>query len=167
MPSKFPPKKIKTDASYLVKPRLKLDWSEYQKAIFKNIATDTGHLIIEAYAGSAKTTSIIESFRYIPKGKKSIALAFNKKIQEELQARAPSYIETFTFHSLGYRAIRQRFGNVVLDDNKVFTLVKEQVADKWDTNLIISVCDTVAFCKYGLLDLPKQISDIIDNFSID
>lgn len=164
--SKFPPKK--PDNSHIHIARPKLDWSPYQKAVFKNIATDEGHLIIEAYAGASKTTTIIESFRYVPKGKKSIALAFNKKIQEELKSRAPSYIETFTFHSLGFRAIKQRFGNVELDDSKVFNLVKTQLGnDSWDIDLITSVCDTVAYCKYGLLDTPDQIGDLIDRFSID
>ena len=163
--SKYPPKR--PDTSYIVKPRLKLDWSVYQKAVFKNIALDDGHLIIEAYAGASKTTTIVESFRYVPRGKKSIALAFNKKIQEELQSRAPSYIETFTFHSLGNRAIKQRFGNVELDDNKVFTLVKGQLDQNTDYDLITNVCDTVAFCKYGLLDTPTQIDNVIDRFGID
>jgi len=165
--SKFPPKKIVTDASFLVKPRLKLDWSPFQKAIFKNIATDEGHLLVEAYAGASKTTSIIESFRYVPKGKKSIALAFNKKIQEELQSRAPSYIETMTFHSLGFRAIKQRFGQVMLDDYKVSNLVKDELGKGCDYDLVTAICDTVAFCKYGLLDTPTQIGDLIDRFNID
>jgi superfamily I DNA/RNA helicase len=163
--SKYPPKK--TDSSYLIKPRLKLDWSPFQKAIFKEVATGDGHIIVEAYAGASKTTTIIESFRYVPKGKKSIALAFNKKIQEELQSRAPSYIETFTFHSLGFRAIKQRFGSVELDDNKVFDLVKSQLKDESNFDLIINICDTVAYCKYGLLDTPDQISNLIDRFGID
>jgi len=146
---------------------VKHNWSEYQKAIFKNIANDDGHLIIEAYAGSAKTTSIIESFKYVPKGKKVLALAFNKKIQEELKSRSPSYIQDiFTFHSLGLRAIKQRFGNVQIDDNKVFNIVKSELKNS-TYDLIISVCDTVAYCKYGLLDSPKDIENIIDNFSID
>ncbi|HEY5268332.1 MAG TPA: ATP-dependent helicase [Candidatus Saccharimonadales bacterium] len=161
--TKFPPKK----PDYIYKPEPKRDWSEQQKAIFKNIAQDEGHLIVEAYAGAAKTTSIIESFKYIPKGKKSIALAFNKKIQEDLQARAPSYIECFTFHSLGFRAIKQRFGQVELDDYKVFNLVKDQLSKDGDYDLITNICDTVAFCKYGLLDTPNQISELIDRFSID
>ena len=81
---------------------------------------------------------------------------------------APYYIETFTFHSLGFRAIKQRFGNVELDDNKVFNLVKAQLGtDTWDIDLITSVCDTVAFCKYGLLDTTDQIGDLMDRFSID
>lgn len=163
--NKFPPKK--KNVPYIKKANPKHNWSEYQKAIFKNIAAGEGHLIIEAYAGAAKTSSIVESFKYIPKGKKSIALAFNKKIQEELQSRAPSYIETFTFHALGLRAIKQRFGPVEMDDYKVFNLVKEQLGRNSDFDLITNVCDTVAFCKYGLIDTPNQISDLIDRFSID
>src|SRR5271167_546946 len=105
--SKFPPKK--PDNSHIIKAPVKHNWSEYQKNIFRNVNKDTGHLIVEAYAGSAKTTSIVESFRYLPKGKKTLALAFNKIIQEELRSRAASYVEVFTFHSLGFRAIKQRF----------------------------------------------------------
>ena len=165
MPSKFPPKK--PDNSYMVKTRVNLNWSPFQKAIFKNVALETGHLIIEARAGSSKTTSIVESFRYIPKGKKSLCLAFNKIIQEELKSRAPSYIDCLTFHSLGFRAIKQRFGNIELDDNKVFDLVKAQLDKDTDYDLIINICDTVAFCKYGLQDTPAQIDKIIDLFGID
>jgi DNA helicase II / ATP-dependent DNA helicase PcrA len=165
MKSKFPPKK--PDNSHVVKydpPRV---WSEYQKNIFRNIGRDTGHLIVEAYAGSAKTSSIIESFKYIPKGKKTLALAFNKIIQEELRSRSPSYIEAITFHSLGFRAIKQRFGTVELDDYKVSNLVKDQLGDSADYDLITNIADTVAFCKYGLQDAPNQIDEIISNFGID
>ena len=158
----------KYDNDCIVKPKSKLIWSSYQKDIFRNIAQDSGHLIIEAYAGASKTTSIIESFRYIPRGKKAIALAFNKKIQQELQSRSPSYITTRTFHSLGLTAIKQRFGaNIEIDDNKVFNIVKDLLGKDAEFDLIVNVCDTVAYCKYGLLDLPRQIKDIIDRFSID
>ena len=159
--------KYKKEQNYTVKA-VNHNWSEYQKAIFKNIAKDEGHLIIEAYAGSAKTTSIIESFKYVPKGKKVLALAFNKKIQEELKARSPSYIQDiFTFHSLGLRAIKQKFGNIQIDDNKVFNIVKSQFKNEANYDLIINICDTVAYCKYGLVDAPSQIEGIIDRFSID
>jgi superfamily I DNA/RNA helicase len=164
MPSKFPPKR--PDNSHLVKARVKLDWSPFQKAIFKDVALGNGHTVVQAYAGSSKTTSIVESFRYLPKGKKTLCLAFNKIIQEELKSRAPSYIDVLTFHSLGLRAIKQRFGNIELDDNKVFDLVKGQLSDP-EYDLITNICDTVAFCKYGLQDTPAQIDKIIDLFGID
>lgn len=159
---KYPPQ------NPIVKGRQKLDWSQYQKDIFQNIATESGHLIVEAYAGSAKTSSIIESLHYIPKGKKTILLAFNKKIQEELKDRAPSYInDILTFHALGFRAIKQRFGNVELDDNKVNSLIRDLLGRRSDPDLVCNLNDTVAFCKYGLLDLPKQIDSLIDEFGID
>lgn len=163
--SKFPPKKPE---QHIFKPAPKLNWSEYQKAIFKDVASGKGHTVVEAYAGSSKTTSIVESFRYVPKGKKTLALAFNKIIQEELKSRAPSYIEVFTFHSLGFRAIKQRFGNTVeLDDYKVFNLIKSQLGDDTDFDLLTNISDTVAFCKYGLQDAPSQIDSIISNYGID
>lgn len=146
-------------------------WSPYQKKIFHDIAKGEGHTIVEARAGSAKTTSIVESFRYLPKGKKTIALAFNKNIQTELQERAPSYVDCLTFHSLGLRAIRQQYKTVEIDDYKVFNIAKEfdecQDGHKLNTDLIFSLCDTVAYCKYGLMDSPSAIDSLISRFGID
>jgi len=145
-----------------------IKWSSYQKEIFRNVATDSGHLIVEAYAGASKTTSIVESFKYIPKGKKTLVLAFNKIIQEELKARAPSYVsDIFTFHSFGLRAIKQRFGPIEIDDYKVKNLLSEQLDKKVDAELIDNLASTIAFCKYTLSDSPKQIDEIIDNYGID
>ena len=162
--SKFPPKK---PAQTLFKAAPKLVWSEYQKNIFRDIARGEGHTIVEAYAGSSKTTSIIESLKYIPRGKKTLVLAFNKIIQEELRSRAPSYVETLTFHSLGLRAIKQRFGAIELDDNKVIDLVRSQLDPDTEFDLIVNIADTVAFCKYGLIDTANGIDRIIDQFGIE
>lgn len=145
----------------------KLIWSQFQKKIFYDIQKGIGHTIVEARAGSAKTTSIVESFKYLPRGKKTIALAFNKKIQKELESRSPSYVECFTFHSLGLRAIKQRFKTVELDDWKVFNIAKEFKECDGHSDLIFSICDTVAFCKYGLIDSPKEIDTLISRFGID
>jgi len=164
MTSKFPPKKPE---QYIFKPAPKHEWNKWQQAIFKNVSSGTGHTIIEAYAGSGKTTTIIESFRYIPRGKKSIALAFNKIIQEELQARAPNFIEKRTFHSIGLQCLKQRFGNIEIDDNKAFNIVKSILDTNTNNDLIVNLCDAIAFCKYGLLDTPSQIDDLIDRFGID
>lgn len=161
---KFPPKKA--DKSHIIKAAPKLNWSSYQKAIFKDINQGTGHTIIEARSGSSKTTSIIESFKYIPKGKKTLALAFNKLIQEELRARAPSYIECFTFHSIGLRAIKQRFATIEIDDYKVQNILKNQLPDP-SFELIDNLSQTIALCKYSLQDSPKQIESIIYNYGID
>lgn len=149
---------------------MKPSWipSKFQEDIFADIASGRdGHLIIEAYAGSGKTSTLIESFKHVPRGKKIIALAFNKIIAEELKERAPSYVQASTFHSLGMRAIRQRYKTVQVDDNKTFKIVQTLVDDEKNYDLVNNICDTVAFCKYGLQDTPAQIEKLIFRFGID
>jgi superfamily I DNA/RNA helicase len=164
--SKFPPKK--PDNSHIVKYDAKRNWSDYQKAIFKDIAHNTDHTVVVARAGSGKTSTIVEGFKYIPKGKKTLMVAFNKIIADELKQRAPSYVDTMTLHSLGYRAIRQNFGNVPVENTKCQTLVSQLIGedrDLWELNQ--SICKCVSLCKAFLVDMPRGINDLIDDFGIE
>lgn len=164
--SKFPPKV--PDNSHIKKHSPQRVWSEFQKNIFRDIAKGTGHTVVIARAGSGKTSTIVEGFKYIPKGTKTLMVAFNKSIAEELRQRAPSYVDTLTLHSLGFRAIKQAFGNtVMLENDKCFTIVKELVDDKWDTELIQSICKCVSLCKGFLVDTPSRIGDLIDRFGLE
>lgn len=163
--SKFPPKK--PDNSHLIKASPKRNWSNYQKNIFKDINTGNDHTVVIARAGSGKTSTIVEGFKYLPRGKKTLMVAFNKSIAEELKQRAPSYVDVMTLHSLGFRAIKQTFGNeVVLDNNKCFTIVKDLI-DDWDVELNQSICKCVSLCKGFLVDAPSKIEDLIDQFGIE
>lgn len=60
--------------------------------------------------GSGKTTTLVESIKYVPNNKKILILAFNKNIQKELANRIQiPRAESLTFHSAGLRAIKQKF----------------------------------------------------------
>lgn len=164
--SKFPPKK--PDTSHLIKASPKRNWSEYQKNIFKDIAKGEGHTVVIARAGSGKTSTIVEGFKYLPRGRKTLMVAFNKSIAEELKQRAPSYVDTMTLHSLGFRAIKQSFGNVVLENDKSRTIVEDLIGkdpDLWEVNQ--SICKCVSLCKGFLFDTPAKIGDLIDQFGIE
>lgn len=164
--SKFPPKK--PDNSHIIKMAEKRVWSDFQKNIFRDISTGTGHTVVIARAGSGKTSTIVEGFRYIPKGKKTLMVAFNKSIADELKQRAPSYVDVMTLHSLGFRSIKQTFGNVVLENTKPNPLVASIIGDdrdKWELNQ--SICKCVSLCKAFLFDTPKKIEEIIDAFDIE
>lgn len=163
---KLPYKKaITTD---IVKVNPKRDWSLYQKNIFKDIHSATDHTVVIARAGGGKTSTIVEGFKYLPKGKKTLMVAFNKSIADELKVRAPSYVETLTLHSLGFRAIKQSFGNVTLDNNKARTLTSQVIGDDFDLwELNQSLCKCVSLCKGFLVDSPDKIGDLIDKFGIE
>ncbi len=163
---KFPPKK--PDNSHIIKASPKKEWSQYQKEIFKDIAQGTGHTVVIARAGSGKTSTIVQGFKYLPKGKKSLMVAFNKSIADELKQKAPSYVDVLTLHSLGFRAIKQSFGEVVLENRKCSTLVSSLIGDSYDLwELNQSICKCVSLCKGFLIDTPSKISDLIDKFGID
>ncbi len=93
------------------------------------------HLIIEARAGTGKTTTLIEGLKRIKglpsdlipspqqaaiwesmelsKGAKTVCFAaFNKSIAAELKNRVPLGCDAMTMHGLGYRAIRNAFPNL-------------------------------------------------------
>ena len=95
-----------------------MNWSEYQKLIFLNVKNDLCHLVVTARAGSAKTTTIVESSKHIPRGKRALFCAFNKNIQEALKDKLPSYVETRTLHSIGFEACKKRFPAITLNQYK-------------------------------------------------
>jgi len=168
MVKKYPPKKIVNTAPIKEQQKLNLNWSEYQKDIFRDIANGTGNTIVIARAGSAKTTSLVEGSKYIPKGKKSLFCAFNKSIQEELRLKLGNFIECLTLHALGFRGIRQRFGNVELNNRKTWSIVETLVEEpKQNYDLIDGVCKTVSLCKATLANTTEMIEKLIIDFDID
>ena len=62
-------------------------WSDRQHAVFEDVEHGTGHTMVDAVAGSGKTTTILEALRYVPAGATTLFVAFNKSIVRELQAR--------------------------------------------------------------------------------
>jgi superfamily I DNA/RNA helicase len=153
----------------------KLVYSEYQKAIFQDVKDGLGHTIIEARAGSGKTSTLLEALKYISPDKKILVVAFNKKIAVELQERAPSYanLEICTLHSFGYRLIRQSLGKVKLDTEKAFKIIKKLLEplkgnpkDKDDYETIFEMKKCVSLCKGLIVDTPAKIDDLMDEFDI-
>jgi DNA helicase-2/ATP-dependent DNA helicase PcrA len=107
--------------------------SKYQQAINDWVTAHVaapGALIVEAVAGSGKTTTIVGAAKFIPVHHRSVFLAFNKSIATELSAKLPSHVEAKTLNSLGNGAVFRALGRTQLDANKVRGLV-DLCCDKW------------------------------------
>lgn len=103
----------------------KFEPSQYQQAIFDWIVNGNGSAIIEAVAGSGKTTTIVQALDLISVEERAIFLAFNRSIAEELKNRVPAHTTAATFHSAGWRLWRRRYPRCQLDDRKVWKLTRE------------------------------------------
>ena len=88
--------------------------SKYQQAIFDFIKNEEGSLVIEAVAGSGKTTTILKALDLIPEDKQVLFCAFNKDIVSSIKKKSKGYknIEVRTIHGLGYIACTENIPNL-------------------------------------------------------
>lgn len=150
-------------------------WSNFQKSIFDNVQNDEGNLMVVARAGASKTSSIVESIKHIPKGKKVLLVSFNRKIAEELDNRiSKSYCLCSTIHSCGVRAIKTRYPKIKIDPEKSSNLtnlyLKEQgfkQGEKLTAETSFALVRTLNLCKSTLKDTPTKIDEMLDQFDIE
>lgn len=109
--------------------------SEYQNAIYDKIEYDTCNIIVNAAAGAAKTTTMVNALRLPMFGdgkKKVLFIAFNKSIVEAIEAKVKDRenIAIRTFHSLGYQMIRNCFPDkkIEIDENKYLIYINTNYA---------------------------------------
>ena len=105
-----------------------------QQRIFKFIQKRPENIVIEAYAGAGKTTTIVEAVKLLPKDKNIMFLAFNKHIQEELKTRLPEHVRCYTSHGLGMSAIKRKYGDKIqFDEFKVDKHINKKIK-RWGVN---------------------------------
>lgn len=158
-----------------------MEYSKYQLNIFKYIEKQQGNLVVEAVAGSGKTTTIIECTNRIPSNKKILVCAFNKAIEQELNSRflGKSNVTVKTLHAIGYKAIYNNKGTlggkIRLDSTLLFNFIKDLCyktplstkSDKWKLTLRINMI--IGYIKNtDLREINQQtLQNLCDIYGID
>jgi DNA helicase-2/ATP-dependent DNA helicase PcrA len=153
-------------------PRKVCQWSSYQQAIFDDIAYGTGHTQVDSYAGTGKSTTLVEGLYHIPKFRQpALMVAFASANQKDLERKAPEGITVLTFHSLGFRASRKAFPKVGKPDDKGEKLsgfIKAERGEEPETyELRDNLSKCVSLCKGYLADSYSDIDPIMDRHEID
>lgn len=99
-----------------------MKYSQYQKDIFKFCKSGKGNAIVQAVAGSGKTTTAVKAIEYC-KGS-SIFLAFNKSIASELCERG---VNGKTFHGLCYSSILKILKIKTVDGDKLHKIIRNKL----------------------------------------
>lgn len=100
------------------------NWSTYQLAVFANVADGTGHTCVNSVAGSGKTTTIEEASNHIPRGMKTLFVAFNKDIATAMAGRlAGRPVEVSTLHSYGLKCVTAGLGRLTIDKYRLDNIV--------------------------------------------
>lgn len=148
--------------------------STYQKNILDYIQNNNGNLLVDAKAGSGKTSTLILISDLIKQQNKNcLFLAFNKSIVNELNEKVDSsHCLVKTVHSLGLSFLRSYFYRLYKTDyeievntNKVREIVKEYYKDLCEETVNINNMDLP---NDELKELHKNyINDLVNlcNFS--
>ena len=150
------------------------EWSQYQLNIFDFIRDDSENLLVQAVAGSGKTTTIVEGMSYadgIP-----LFLAFNKAIATEIGSRITRG-EAKTLNALGHRIVMQNWPKAQLNANRVRDTVSDSLkALERDSPLRESgyaITRAISLAKAGAYGLegrpavePQVFWDLIDSYDL-
>ncbi len=135
-----------------------------QEAIFNCIENTDDHLIVNAGAGTGKTTTIVEAANRIG-NVKSAFLAFNKSIATELAQRLPNDVEAKTFHAFGFAAIRAAGVKTKVNNYKLNNVIKDLLGADYSYAPLKKL---VSLVKGSLIDGKdtEAINDLICEYNI-
>ncbi|MFW6219918.1 MAG: UvrD-helicase domain-containing protein [bacterium] len=129
-----------------------------------------GRFLLGDFTITHNTSTIVKSLNYIPLDKKILFLAFNKHITTELKDRVPSHVMVYTSHGLGWSAIRRKYKNAELDNDKIKKILNKKFVDptgikdmfKHKQN-ILKMCD---LCRYALKFTDHKIIKLAERHDI-
>ena len=148
-----------------------------QNRIFLFVDKRPENILIKAYAGCGKTTTIVEASKLIPKDKSITFLAFNRHIKEELSERLPEHIRCYTTYGLGNAAIKRKYGDSIeFDEFKIDKIILKKskswhLEDEFDDDGEISIYLTnikklVNFCRLTLTLKKEYIPFIAERYDV-
>lgn len=143
--------------------------SPQQATVFDWVVNGEGSALVEAVAGSGKTTTLVAALELMS-GRIAFG-AYNKKIAEEIKARAPKRDGVYigTMHSFGFKAWARATSNLQVEDKKVVKIYREQ---GFDPEIEAPVVQLVSLAKQRALGVvsPKSVESfvsIIDHHNVE
>lgn len=145
-------------------------WSNQQERVFHWVRNERGNALVEAVAGSGKTTTLVEAMGLMS-GSVAFA-AYNKKIATEIErrvGRVPN-VRVGTFHSFGFSAWRRVAQDVRVDDRKVPTLVENMQVPEELHKFVVALVSLAKQRAFGVLTVLDDLGpwyDAVTHFDLE
>lgn len=151
--------------------------TQEQDRIFLFTKKRPENLLIKAYAGAGKTTTIIEAVKLLPTDKQIMFLAFNKHIQEELKTKLPEHVRCYTTYGLGMSALKRKYGDsiqfdefkadkVILKKSKSWGLGDELKSEEEVSVYLNNMKKLCNLCRLTLTVKPEYIPYVAERYDI-
>jgi DNA helicase-2/ATP-dependent DNA helicase PcrA len=158
------------------------NWSKFQQDIFSWVEHDQGHLVVEACAGSGKSTTLVKCLDFIPEGSKILLTAFNTDIVGELKRKTidKPNVDIRTLHSLGLLFIKKNIpqASAIPEPFKYDAFIKNNIKELSSINTytlrgreyfryIDNIKRYVDFGRFYLCQTVKDLDFIENRYAID
>ena len=162
--------------------KIEYPWSPYQRAIFDYIEHEHGHLVVEAAAGSGKSTTLIKCLDFIPNNDKVLLTAFNTDIVNELKKKTSDRpnVEVRTLHGLGLLFIKKNIpqASAIPEPFKYDSFIKNNIKELTSINTytlrgreyfryLDNIKKFVDFGRYYLCQTVRDLDFIEERYGID
>ena len=148
-----------------------------QDRIFMFTKKRPENILIKAYAGAGKTTTIVEAVKLLPQDKNITFLAFNKHIQEELKTKLPEHVRCYTTYGLGVSAIKRKYGDriqfdefkadkVILKKSKSWGLSEDFKSEEEISIYLTNMKKLCNLCRLTLTTKPEFVGYVADRYDI-
>ncbi len=154
---------------------MELEWSPYQNAVFEDMARGSGHTVVTARAGAAKTTTLVAGVGHIESRESTLVCAFGKDIERTLKermrvVRPRAHVQTL--HSFGRRVITLAAKkNVEFQFDKVDRIMDSVIGSDRGNPFISSLRfltkKVVALAKSQFAHTPEEIDELLDTHGLD
>lgn len=145
-------------------------WSDMQVAIFDSVRTTSEASLVEAVAGSGKTTTLVEAMKH--GGMSPIFLAFNKSIAEELKSKVPAKATVKTLNALGHMILTRKRPGAKLEKWKSHNYFREHMSQALFEQLGLAAVRVVSVAKGSAVGIrgiatEDEFYDIAERYCTD
>ena len=160
---------------------MKFTPSKYQQEIFDFIQFGVGNAVINAKAGSGKTTTLVEGLNLIQTKDRALFVAFNKAIQEDLSVKLEGKpnVAVRTYHSLGFSILKENFGKYgffSINEHKYTVFINRNINNLTESAKLLSKQDLrtyknnlkqlVDFARFNLAQSADEITRLCEKYDI-
>lgn len=105
--------------------------SIYQLNIFEWITHGSGHAVVNAVAGSGKSTTLVEAAKRLPPAQSAVFIAFNNHVVAELGTRLQgTTMKAKTLHSIGMQSLYRRLPKVQNPDTRKYYKIARTLVER-------------------------------------
>lgn len=146
-------------------------WSEYQIAIFNTVAhlPAGSNVLVEALAGTGKTTTIAHMTKLLPRDKNIVVLVFNKHNVKPVKDKVPEWVRVRTYNSLGFKNCKMAWGrDIEVVEDKVDIILGNVLNKDTYGYLFGAIKKLVGLVKANLMGTtPEELYDLAVYHDID